>query len=92
MPISAPASPPPLRDGDRLTSGEFLRRWEAMPDLKHAELIDGVVYRPFARKQPTLGFPFVTGYVARCLRSLYTWLPERYRGHLDYGRTGCSPT
>ena len=33
----------PLRDGDRLTRDEFLRRWDAMPDLKHAELIDGVV-------------------------------------------------
>ena len=38
MSMAAPVSPPPLRDGDRLTSDEFLRRWEAMPDLKHAEL------------------------------------------------------
>ncbi|MBY0507355.1 MAG: Uma2 family endonuclease [Bryobacteraceae bacterium] len=37
---------PPLRDGDELTSEEFLRRWEAMPDLKHAELLDGVVSMP----------------------------------------------
>ncbi|HUH62603.1 MAG TPA: Uma2 family endonuclease [Terracidiphilus sp.] len=29
-----------------MSSEEFLRRWEAMPDLKHAELIDGVVYMP----------------------------------------------
>ena len=35
---------PTLREGDRLTSLEFIRRWEAMPDLKHAELIDGVVF------------------------------------------------
>ena len=35
---------PPLREGDRLTSAEFLRRWDAMPELKHAELIDGVVF------------------------------------------------
>jgi len=46
MSISAPVSPPPLRGGDRLTSDEFMRRWEAMPDLKHAELIDGIVYMP----------------------------------------------
>jgi Uma2 family endonuclease len=46
MSISAPVSPPPLRDGDRLTRDEFIRRWEAMPDLKHAELIDGIVYMP----------------------------------------------
>src|ERR1700678_3349121 len=36
----------PLRAGQRLTVQEFLRRWEAMPDLRFAELIDGVVYMP----------------------------------------------
>jgi hypothetical protein len=36
----------PLRAGQRLTVEEFLRRWEAMPELKFAELIDGVVYMP----------------------------------------------
>lgn len=44
MPSLAIALPPSLREGDRLDSAEFLRRWEAMPELKHAELIDGVVY------------------------------------------------
>ena len=44
MPMAAHILPPPLREGDRLTSDEFMRRWEAMPDLKHAELIDGIVY------------------------------------------------
>lgn len=44
--MSAPVLLPPLRDGDRLTREEFLRRWEAMPDLKQAELIDGIVYMP----------------------------------------------
>lgn len=33
-----------LREGDRMDAEEFLRRWEAMPELKHAELIDGVVF------------------------------------------------
>ena len=37
---------PPLVEGDRLTRDEFLRRWEAMPELKFAELIGGVVYMP----------------------------------------------
>jgi Uma2 family endonuclease len=46
MPIAASVSPPPLRNGDRLTSDEFMRRWEAMPSLKHAELIGGIVYMP----------------------------------------------
>ena len=29
-----------------MSGEEFLRRWEAMPDLKHAELIDGIVHMP----------------------------------------------
>lgn len=44
--MAAPVLPPLLRDGDRLTREEFLRRWEKMPDLKRAELIDGIVYMP----------------------------------------------
>ena len=39
--------PPLLREGDRLHALDFLRRWEAMPELKHAELIDGVVFMAF---------------------------------------------
>jgi Uma2 family endonuclease len=46
MSVAASALLPPLRDGDLLTSDEFMRRWEAMPDLKFAELIDGVVCMP----------------------------------------------
>ena len=34
----------PLENGDLLTAGEFLRRYEAMPHLKKAELIEGIVY------------------------------------------------
>ena len=37
---------PPLRHGDRLTVAEFERRYEAMPNVKKAELINGVVYMP----------------------------------------------
>ena len=36
----------PLQNGDRLTREEFERRYEAMPHLKKAELIEGVVYVP----------------------------------------------
>src|SRR5437016_799832 len=36
----------PLRAGQRLSREEFMRRWEAMPELKFAELINGVVYMP----------------------------------------------
>jgi hypothetical protein len=35
-----------LQNGDRLTRDEFERRYEAMPDLKKAELIEGEVYMP----------------------------------------------
>ena len=37
---------PPLVDGDRLTRDEFERRYDAMPGLKKAELIEGVVHMP----------------------------------------------
>src|SRR5262249_9428327 len=37
---------PPLETGDRLSREEFERRYEAMPHLKKAELIEGVVYVP----------------------------------------------
>ncbi|MEL7355438.1 MAG: Uma2 family endonuclease [Cyanobacteria bacterium J06560_6] len=36
----------PLENGDRLTRVEFERRYAAMPHLKKAELIEGVVYLP----------------------------------------------
>lgn len=39
---------PPLENGDRLTRTEFERRYAAMPKLKKAELIEGVVYVPAA--------------------------------------------
>ncbi|MBF2050135.1 MAG: Uma2 family endonuclease [Elainella sp. C42_A2020_010] len=35
---------PPLENGDRLSRFEFERRYEAMPHLKKAELVEGVVY------------------------------------------------
>jgi len=38
------AAIPQLQNGDHLTVKEFLRRYEAMPHLKKAELIEGVVY------------------------------------------------
>ena len=44
VPIPNPI--PPLENGDRLTRAEFERRYEAMPHVKKAELIEGVVYMP----------------------------------------------
>ena len=37
---------PALESGDRLTRCEFERRYAARPDLKKAQLIEGVVYMP----------------------------------------------
>jgi Uma2 family endonuclease len=47
-PGSPPLSeaPPALENGDRMTRAEFERRYDAMPNLKKAELIEGVVYVP----------------------------------------------
>jgi hypothetical protein len=35
-----------LENGDRLTRDEFERQCEAMPELKKADLLEGVVYLP----------------------------------------------
>lgn len=37
---------PPLENGDRLSRFEFERRYRAAPQLKKAELVEGVVYVP----------------------------------------------
>jgi hypothetical protein len=46
----APGTPtepvPPLRAGDRMTADEFKRRWDAMPHVRFAELLEGVVHMP----------------------------------------------
>lgn len=41
---AAPPAGPPLEAGDRLSRAEFERRYEAHPEIKKAELIEGVVY------------------------------------------------
>jgi Uma2 family endonuclease len=46
MPSSSAPPVPALQNGDRLTRDEFERRYEAMPDIKKAELIEGTVYMP----------------------------------------------
>jgi Uma2 family endonuclease len=42
---STPAEPL-LEPGDRLSRGEFERRYERMPNVQKAELIEGIVYMP----------------------------------------------
>src|SRR5205807_1856754 len=51
LPTAAPPAPdlllvPPLENGDRLTRAEFELRYSAMPELKKAELVEGVVHMP----------------------------------------------
>jgi Uma2 family endonuclease len=48
---------PPLEAGDRLTRAEFELRYAAMPHLKKAELIGGVVYMPAAVRARRHGRP-----------------------------------
>jgi Uma2 family endonuclease len=48
---------PPLENGDRLTRAEFERRYDAMPHLKKAELIEGVVYVPSPVRHRQHGAP-----------------------------------
>ena len=43
---TTPGKVPPLNNGDHLSWAEFRRRYEARPDIKKAELIEGVVYMP----------------------------------------------
>lgn len=46
-----------LENGDRLSRHEFERRYTAMPDLKKAELIEGVVYVPSPVRYKSHGKP-----------------------------------
>jgi Uma2 family endonuclease len=48
---------PPLEQGDRLTAAEFERRYDAMPEVKKAELIEGVVYMPSPVRMDVHGAP-----------------------------------
>jgi Uma2 family endonuclease len=48
---------PPLESGDRLTRPEFERRYNAMPQVKKAELIEGVVYVAAALRFRSHGRP-----------------------------------
>jgi Uma2 family endonuclease len=50
---------PRLENGDHLTRAEFERRYEAMPEVKKAELIEGVVYLAHAVRYERHGKPHV---------------------------------
>ena len=71
------SAPPPLENGDRLTLREFIRRYEAMPHVKKAELIGGTVFMGAAVRLNYHGRPHgwlgnvVTTYAMLC-RSGFT--------------------
>lgn len=44
MAVGPTTNAPPLESGDRLSRQEFERRYQAMPKIQKAELIEGVVY------------------------------------------------
>ncbi|MDZ8223353.1 Uma2 family endonuclease [Nostoc sp. ChiVER01] len=48
---------PLLENGDKLSLYEFERRYNAMPNLKKAELIEGIVYMPAALRFRSHGQP-----------------------------------
>jgi Uma2 family endonuclease len=59
--MAAAVTPPLLREGDRLTREEFLRRWELLPDLKHAQLLEGIVYlaSPISTRHGSYHYDFI---------------------------------
>jgi Uma2 family endonuclease len=68
----------PLCAGDRLTRDEFEQRYEAMPDVNKAELIEGVVYIPSPVSAEDHGEPHF---------DFITWLGV-YRSHTPGVRGG----
>ncbi len=55
--MPTPVIVPPLAPGDRMNRNEFERRWETMPRLKCAELIEGVVHMAAAVRYEQHGNP-----------------------------------
>jgi Uma2 family endonuclease len=81
---SAPPPPkvPPLENGDQLTRDEFERRYEAMPHINKAELIEGIVYMPSPIRLDPHASPHA---------DLTTWLGV-YRAATPGVRVAVSPT
>jgi Uma2 family endonuclease len=67
-------TPISLEPGDCMTREEFHRRYLARPDIKKAELIDGVVYMPSPVRGPQHGRPH---------GSIVTWLGSYVAFHPD---------
>jgi hypothetical protein len=67
VPAPVPERVPRLQNGDHLTRAEFERRYDADPQMKKAELIDGVVYMPSPVRHTQHGRPHfdTIGWLAR---------------------------
>ncbi len=76
-----PLTPPPLQSGDHLTLAEFERRYNAMPEVKKAELIEGVVF---------MASP-VSSYHADAHAAMVAWL-KLYSAATPGTRTGDNVT
>jgi hypothetical protein len=59
---------PPLENGDRLSQAGFERRYQAMPQVKKAELIEGVTYVAFPLRIKSHGEPHgdLIGWLRSC--------------------------
>lgn len=55
--VASKPAEPLLEPGDRLTRAEFERRYDRMPHLKKAELIEGIVYMPSPLRVKQHGLP-----------------------------------
>jgi len=64
---------PPLENGDRLSRTEFERRYTAMPQVKKAELIEGVVYMASPLRLKSHGEPH--GFLATWLGTYQAFTP-----------------
>jgi Uma2 family endonuclease len=73
---------PPLENGDRLSRFEFERRYQAMPDVKQAELVEGVVYMASPLRMRSHGQPH---------GDLVTWLGT-YKAFTPGVLLGVEPT
>ena len=55
--VQGNSPPPPLNNGDRLTRAQFERTYAAHPEIKKAELIEGIVYVPSPTRHREYGKP-----------------------------------
>ncbi len=60
-----PVGPAPLNAGDKLSRAEFERRYHAHPEIKKAELVEGIVYMPSPARFAQHGQPHL---------DIVTWL------------------